>query len=301
MRDAADTYLALSDREAENFIALIHSHSGIKLDQDKKSLISSRLLKRLRALGIESFKHYFDYLQTAEGKNHELSEMIDEITTNKTSFFRENHHFDYMTKTYLPTLLERHRFPWKIEINVWSAGCATGEEPYTLAMVLADFVEAARGGTFAILGTDISTQALLRARQAVYERHLIDTVPPAYREKYLMCGKGKQAGNYRVVPELRDRVTFQYMNFVEPYWDIPQHPDIIFCRNVMIYFDKPTRQQMIRKFHERLGPDGLLFIGHSETLNDLNHSFVPVMPTVYRRIAEERRTSGGNRRRSGDG
>jgi len=299
MSARADNYLALSDSEAANFIALIHSHSGIKLDQDKKALITSRLMKRLRALGIESLRHYFEYLHTPEGQRHELGQMIDEITTNKTSFFREEHHFDYIKETYLPELLERQHFAWKIELNIWSAASSTGEEAYTLAMVLAEFFEKAGGGNFTILGTDISTTALLKARQAVYESHLTDPIPPLYRDKYLMRGKGHQTGNYRVVPELRERVTFQYMNFIDAYWEVPQRMDIIFCRNAMIYFDRPTRQQMIRKFYERLAPDGLLFIGHSETLNDLDHRFVLVKPTIYRRLAEERR--GANRRRAGDG
>lgn len=286
-----DSYLALSDKEAENFIALIHSHSGIKLDQSKKALISSRLLRRLRTLGIDSLKHYFDYLQTPEGQAQELSEMIDEITTNKTSFFREKHHFDYLEQTYLQEIQGRHSFPWQLELTIWSAGCATGEEPYSLAMLLSEFIEKSKGGNFSILGTDISTQALLKAWQAVYDSHVIEPIPPAYQEKYLMQGKGKQLGNYRIIPELRERVTFKHLNFIEAYWDVPQHIDIIFCRNVMIYFDRPTRQRIIRKFYDLLVPDGLLFIGHSETLNDLDHSFAPVMPTVYRRLAVDRRTS----------
>ena len=295
-----DSYLALSDKEAENFISLIHTHSGIKLDQSKKALISSRLLKRLRILGIDSLKNYFDYLQTPEGQNQELGEMIDEITTNKTSFFREKHHFDYLEQTYLPEILGRHSFPWQLELTIWSAGCSTGEEPFTIAMVMTEFIEKAKGGNFSIVGTDISTQALLKAWQAVYDSQLIGPIPLAYQEKYLMRGKGKQQGNYRVIPELREHITFQYLNFIEPYWDIPQHIDIIFCRNVMIYFDRPTRQKIIRKFYEHLVPAGLLFIGHSETLNDLDHSFVPVMPTVYRRLAVDRRSIGREQRGSQD-
>jgi chemotaxis protein methyltransferase CheR len=300
MTYGADAYLDLSEREALNFIALIHAHSGIKLDLDKKALITSRLLKRLRALGLESLRHYFDYLQTAEGQRDELGPMIDEITTNKTSFFRERHHFDYLEQSYLPDLLRRLRFAWKIDLNIWSAGCSTGEEAYSMAMVLAEFCEKAGGGKFAIVGTDISTRALLRARQAVYPEALLEPVPAVYRDKYMMRGKGKQAGNYRVVPELRDAATFEYMNFVDDHWDVPDKLDIIFCRNVMIYFDRPTRQRIVRRFYDHLTVDGLLFIGHSETLSDIDHRFAQVMPTVYQRTAMERRNPQRYGRRAGD-
>jgi chemotaxis protein methyltransferase CheR len=261
--------------ETHDFIELIYKHSGIVLTPEKKSLISSRLHKRLKMLGLGSFGEYLDYLRGSGEADGEIVAMVDEITTNKTAFFREPHHFNYLTSTVLPALVTSE---WSV-LNVWSAGCSTGEEPYTLAMVLAEFFGTTR--SFHIFATDLSTQALQVARCAVYPDELGTPIPYALRQKYTMSGRGSQSGRFRIVPELRDRVTFRQLNLIDRYWELPEEINIIFCRNVMIYFDKKTRGGIISRFQRHLRGDGHLFIGHSETLGDIEHGLVQVRPTIY--------------------
>jgi chemotaxis protein methyltransferase CheR len=269
--------LSLRDSDARDLIALIYERSGIVLTSDKKSLISSRLHKRLRILGLSSFRKYLIYLQSSPERDAELVTMIDEITTNKTEFFREHQHSDSLTSTILPDIA---RSDWSI-LNFWSAGCSTGEEPYTLAMVLAEFFGMTRN--FNIFATDLSTQALRTARRAVYPNVLGATIPLGLRQKYTLTGYGSQAGRFRIVPELRDRVTFDQVNLIAPVWQIPGAMDIVFCRNVMIYFDQKTRGGIVARFHRHLKADGYLFIGHSETLGGIDRGlgFVQVRPTIY--------------------
>jgi len=268
---------ALTDGETRKLIDLIYQHSGIVLTPDKKSLISSRLHKRLKALEFCSFRDYLDYLQNGRDSDAELVAMVDEITTNKTSFFREHHHFDYLRSTILPQIATSE---WAV-LNIWSAGCSTGEEPYTLAMVLAEYFGTTRN--FTIHATDLSTQALQTARQAVYDNELGAPIPLGLRQKYTLTGRGSQAGRFRIVPELRERVSFSQVNLIERNWDVAGDLNIIFCRNVMIYFDKPTRRGIVNGFTRKLKVGGHLFIGHSETLGDIDHQFAQVKPTVYTR------------------
>jgi len=268
---------ALTDGETRDFIEMIYKLSGIVLTPDKKSLISSRLHKRLKMLDLGSFAEYLDYLQYAPGRDTEIVAMVDEITTNKTAFFREQHHFDFLVSDVLPNLVTSE---WST-VNFWSAGCSTGEEPYTLAMVLAEYFGTNRN--FNILATDLSTQALQTAERAVYPNELGDAIPPALRQKYTLTGHGRQSGRFRIVPELRDRVTFRQVNFVDRVWDVPGDLHIVFCRNVMIYFDKRTRAEVVSGFRKKLKAYGYLFIGHSETLGDLDQKFDQVRPTIYTR------------------
>ena len=272
---AALNGFAITDSDARHFIDLIYSHSGIVLTLDKKSLITSRLHKRLKLLGLQAFNEYLKYLQSSPDRDDEIIAMIDEITTNKTSFFREKHHFDFLTSKALPELVTSE---WST-LNAWSAGCSTGEEPYTLAMVLAEYFGAPRN--FHIVSSDLSTQALRTARQAVYPNDLGAPIPFPLRQKYTLTGHGSQHGRFRIVPELRDCVTFKQVNLIDHEWDVPGGMDIIFCRNVMIYFDKKTRGRIISMFMKKLKVGGYLFIGHSETLGDIEHNLVQVRPTVY--------------------
>ena len=269
--------LALTNTEAREFVGLIYDHSGIVLTGDKKSLIASRLQKRLKALGLRSFQDYLRYLRRAPDNDAEIVLMLNEISTNKTEFFRERQHFDFMVSDILPTLVTSD---WTI-LNFWSAGCSTGEEPYSLAMVLAEYFGTTRN--FAIFATDLSTQALWAARQAVYSNELGRSIPFAMRQKYTLTGRGSQAGRFRIVPELRERVTFEHVNLTAPDWDIPGAMDVVLCRNVMIYFDLKTRSRIVAQFRRHLKPDGHLFIGHAETLNGIDRGlgFVQVRPTIY--------------------
>ena len=265
----------ITDEDTRAFIALIYQKSGIVLAPDKKSLISSRLHKRLMALGLHSFREYLDYLFTSPDRDSEIITMIGEITTNKTAFFREKHHFDYLVSHVLPQLENAGR----TILNIWCAGCSTGEEPYSLAMVLTEQLGSPR--RFNILAVDLSTRALHAARLGVYADSLGAPIPAALKQKYTLTGSGAQSGRFRIVPELRERVRFGHFNLIDHRWDIAAEMDIIFCRNVMIYFDKKTRQTIVSRFGQKLRGTGHLFIGHSETLSDLDNSFVQVRPTVY--------------------
>jgi chemotaxis protein methyltransferase CheR len=271
------TGIVLKDAEARDLISLIYEHSGIVLTLEKKSLISSRLNKRLRSLGLRSFRRYLDYLQSSREGDAEIITMIDEITTNKTEFFRERQHFDYLVSSILPGIAMSD---WSI-LSFWCAGCSTGEEPYSLAMVLADYFGTARN--FTIFASDLSTEALRTAHRAVYPNGLGTSIPPALRQKYTLTGRGSQAGRFRIVPELRARVTFDRVNLIAADWQIPGSMNIVFCRNVMIYFDQKTRSDVVVRFRRHIKADGYLFVGHSETLGGIDRGlgFVQIKPTIY--------------------
>lgn len=272
----------MSEKTFKRFSAYIHEHYGIKLPPTKLIMLESRLRKRLRDLNIFSFEAYADYVFD-EGNTDEMINMVDVVTTNKTDFFREPHHFEVMTKTALPDLLQRHAGTNR-PLQVWSAACSTGEEPYTLAMVLSEFSETRPDYTFNILASDLSTQVLHQAHRAVYTEAKVAPVPMPLRKKYLLRSKDHTAQRVRIVPALRHRVAFKRLNFLED--DYPsRHPfDIIFCRNVFIYFDRPTQEAIVNKMCAVMRPGSYLFIGHSETLNGMNLPLKQVVSTVYQKI-----------------
>ena len=265
----------IADKEMLELIDWIYKHSGIVLTSDKKSLVSSRLNKRLRANQLSSFEQYLGLLRSSKNGPAESTIMIDEITTNKTDFFREKQHFDFIIETILPSL---EISDWSV-LNIWSAGCSTGEEPYTLAMVLAEYFGATRN--FNIFASDLSTQALQAAELAIYPNQTGASIPAPLRHKYTMNGKGSQSGRFRIVPELRERVQFRHINLMDSKWEVPNSLDMIFCRNVMIYFDKQTRNGLVPRFRRHLKSSGHLFIGHSESLYEAAHGFIQVRPTIY--------------------
>ncbi len=265
------------------FSTFIYDNCGVKMPPVKRTMLKSRLTKRLRILGIRSFADYYDYVCSPEGMNAELVHMIDEVTTNKTDFFREPAHFDFLIQTAVPTILNLRRVSEFSKLNIWSAGCSSGEEPYTLAMVLADYFEN-RPGDFSILATDISTRVLAKAKKGIYTKPVIQPVSHKFRQKYLMRGKGSLEGFSRVVPELREKVSFQRLNLLEGRdFGLKQRMDMIFCRNVIIYFDHPTQKRLFEKYYKQIISGGFMFIGHSETLNNINNDFVPATSAVYRK------------------
>jgi chemotaxis protein methyltransferase CheR len=182
----------------------------------------------------------------------------------------------------LPNLMKSRRFLARGTVNIWSAACSTGEEPYTLAMVLADYF-AGHTGDYCILASDISHEVLAKARKAIYSKECTNTIPTAMKYKYLMRGTGSQNGKYRIVPELRKKITFTHMNLMNRNFNVCTPMDMIFCRNVIIYFDKETNIRLMKRFYEHLAPGGYLFIGHSETLTGVNSQFRLVAPTIYQR------------------
>lgn len=208
--------------------------------------------------------------------------LISVITTNKTDFFREAPHFSYLTDMALPTLSERTRFDSRNKFRIWSAGCSTGEEPYTLAMVLNEFKMNNRGFEFDILATDISMRVLKIAQRAVYPTRVVNPIALPLRKRYLLRGKDKSNPQVRIVPELRKSVQFGRLNFMDNDFMLPQKVDVIFCRNVIIYFDKQTQENLMVKFSRYLNKGGYLFLGHSESLHGYSTPFEQVAPTIYR-------------------
>ncbi|OGR01413.1 MAG: chemotaxis protein CheR [Deltaproteobacteria bacterium RIFOXYD12_FULL_50_9] len=272
----------LTNKQFNFFSELIYTICGIKLPPIKKAMLIARISKRLRALQIPSFAEYIDFISSPEGEAQELVHLIDTVSTNKTDFFREADHFNFITQRYLPELAGRCRTEGgRRELRIWSAGCSSGEEPYTMAMVLADFAAANPWFSYAILATDISTKMLAMASQAVYADSRITTIPETYRRRYLMRGKGAHEGTHRIVPELRQRITFRRLNFLDSEFDLRKQMDIIFCRNVIIYFDQKTQMALFQKFYRNLAPGGYLFIGHSEALVGLDDRMTRVAASVF--------------------
>jgi chemotaxis protein methyltransferase CheR len=250
----------------------VYRTCGIHLPGSKKVLVKSRLAKRLRLLGLNDFTGYLDYVrQDASGR--EMSAMMEVLTTNKTCFFREAQHFDYLRLELLPQLRAQNR-----PIRCWSAGCSSGEEPYTLAMLLQE--ELPQPYAAQILATDLSTRVLAKARAAIYEEELLSDVPVWLRQKYFTLVPGTPPRKYQVLENIRALVRFARLNLMEP-WPMKGPFDIIFCRNVMIYFDKPTQQTLVQRYTQLLRPGGLLFVGHAESLSALTHELRYVQPAVY--------------------
>jgi chemotaxis protein methyltransferase CheR len=266
--------------EAASFdyiISLIYERSRIRLHDGKQSLIRARLGKRMRHHGFETLPEYCEFLRT-QADEEEITHVVDALTTNFTSFLREKDHFEFMIQRALPEVLA----PGQKRFRVWSAACATGEEPYSLACYLAEHYPPAAGWDWSILATDISTKALGKARQAVYPLDRIDSVPVEWRRRHFQRGVGEWEGYCRVRPALAERVEFRQLNLVEPYQLSESFP-VIFCRNVMIYFDRPTQEQLVRQLHRFLLPKGYLLIGHSESLNGLSIGMRCLRPSVYHR------------------
>ncbi|MDO9084531.1 MAG: protein-glutamate O-methyltransferase [Humidesulfovibrio sp.] len=273
--------LRMNDRVFERFSEFIKTELGIKMPASKKTLLEARLQKRLRELCMNSHEDYCEYLFSPQGMDEELPNLVDVVTTNTTDFFREPKHFELLTTTFLPELYARRGSARNV--NIWSAGCSSGEEPYTLSMVLSEFGRTNPGFTFSILATDISTQVLRMAVRAIYPETKIAPIPQECRKRYLLRSKDRLKTVVRIAPEARSHVRFRRLNFMEEF-TFDGQLDVIFCRNVVIYFDRPTQEVLFSRFCRKLVPGGYLFIGHSESLAGMDLPLEPVAPTVYRRI-----------------
>ncbi len=271
----------MTTKTFDRFSQFIRKELGINITEAKKTMLQARLQKRMRLLGIESFEAYYDYVFSPEGLTGETFAMIDAITTNKTDFFREPKHFEHLTNVVLPEILQRRSSG--NTVRFWSAGCATGEEPYTLAMVLCDYMILRQTFDFSIMASDISTQVLKKGVAGIYEHEKIEPVPMPMRKRYLLKSKDKTSSLVRIVPELRAKVNFRRINLMERDLDIRESYDVVFFRNVIIYFDRPTQQRVIRGICRHIRPGGYIFMGHSETLNGLDLPLTPTVSTVYRR------------------
>jgi len=270
----------LGSRDFQRLSAFIHSETGIRLGAEKKTMLEGRLKRRLRDLHIDSYRHYCDYLFAADGLRDEKLPFIDVVTTNKTDFFREPAHFEFLSRQALPDLVAHANGQ---PLLFWSAGCSSGEEPYTLAMVLSEYAENHPGLHFRILATDISTRVLARAQLGVYTSDVVESVPQLLRRKYLMHSRERESDRVRIVPELRRLIEFRRLNFMDADYGIGEKADGIFCRNVIIYFDRATQEAILSKLTRHLRPGGFLFVGHSETLHDMNLPVEPLGPALYRK------------------
>jgi chemotaxis protein methyltransferase CheR len=263
--------------------SLVYERSRINLGPDKRELVAARLGKRLRAMQLSSISDYCSYLRTAEAHD-EIANLIDAISTNHTFFFREEHHFEFLRTTALPELAGRWRAERWPALRVWSAACSSGEEPYSLAITLAETLPAlAPDLPWRIDATDISHRVLERARMAIYGEGIAGHVPSALVQKYFQCGFGPQAGNYRVKPCLQEHVVFSHLNLIDGPFPFTEQFHVIVCRNVMIYFDRPTQEDLVAKLMRQLVPGGYLLVGHSESLTGIRHSLVLLAPAIYRR------------------
>ena len=272
----------ISKRAFNRLREIVYKESGISLGDQKRIMLSTRIAKRLRATGHKTYEEYIEYISNPLLSGNELILMIDAVTTNKTDFFREDHHFQFMTDILLPRLKTFRSFSRDNPLRVWSAGCSSGEEPYTIAFVLSEFF----GGKlelFHITATDLSTKVLNKAVRAIYSNDSVRDVPTNTRLKYMMRGAGDWADFWRVRPEIRRRVTFGRLNFIDDNYGFNERFDIIFHRNVMIYFDRETRASIVAKLSRNLVDEGYLFIGHSETLHQISEDFKLEAKTIYKK------------------
>lgn len=266
----------VSDVDFRRFQSLIQSVAGIHLAPCKKALLAGRLSRRMRELGIDTLVRYY---RRVEGDPAEMSRMLDAISTNETHFFREPAHFDLLTNRILPALraqADAGRRPRRI--RVWSAACSTGQEPYTLAMVILSALE---GWDVEILGTDLSTRVLAQAREAVWPVALAREIPDAHRRRWMLRGIGAAEGTMKAGPEIRSVVRFAGLNLTDEA-SLPAGPfDLVFCRNVLIYFEPDTRRRVVERLLDRLAPSGAFFVGHAESLVNVTRRVRTLAPTVY--------------------
>jgi chemotaxis protein methyltransferase CheR len=276
----------ISKRDYVRLRELIHAEAGINLGNEKQTMLEIRIKRRLRALSIDSYEQYCHYLFGSKGMKEEIGHLIDVVTTNKTDFFRESKHFDFLVERLLPE--------WTSQgvdgrpFVIWSAGCSSGEEPYTLGIVLSEYAQAHPGFRFRILASDISTIVLEKAGLGVYPEETIQLIPTGIKRKYFLRSRAADCHRVRVVPELRRMVEFRRLNFMDADYCVGEKADAIFCRNVIIYFDRATQESILSKLSACLMPAGYLFVGHAETLHNMDLPLVPVAPSLYRRVEDGR-------------
>lgn len=250
------------------------------MPESKVTMLEGRLRRRVRALGLRSIEAYCEHIFTAAELGEEATHLINAVTTNKTDFFREAKHFDYLRDTLLPSLVANGART----IRCWSAACSTGAEPYTLAMTIADFADRAGGPDFEILATDLDTDVLETARLGIYSAELVDPVPAPMRQKYVLVSRDRARKEVRIVPALRRKIGFGRLNLMDDRYPVGAPMDLIFCRNVLIYFDKPTQHKVVSRLCENLAVGGHLLLGHSESIAGFDLPLKQVANTIFKRI-----------------
>lgn len=281
----ATVYLdRLSQRDFRRLAEFIHGYSGIKMPPNKMVMVEGRLRRRVRATGAADLAEYCRNLFDKGGLEAEAVHLIDAVTTNKTEFFREPEHFRLLEHTVLPELLAGRTISSRAPLKLWSAACSTGAEPYTLAMVLAEFARGHAALRAAIIATDICTEVLQIAHRGIYPEAMIAPIPEELRQRYLLRAKNANHRVVRIAPELRAMVTFGRLNLMEQRYPLDRDIDVVFCRNMLIYFDKPTQAMVVQRICEHLRSGGFLFVGHSETLAGFDVPLRAVSATLYRRV-----------------
>lgn len=261
------------EQQFRNFSGLINDSFGIYFGPGKKELLRSKLQKILTRYGLESYDEYYNMLRNSRDKRY-LAELAQEITVNKTDFFREKNHFEFISDQLSIILEKRRRLHQRSELRIWSAGCSTGQEPYSLAMVLRECLP--KGTAARILATDVNNRVLSTAIAGIYPESVRGEIPPDYFGKHFE----KTGNGYIISDDIKRMVTFREFNVKRPF-PFKRDFDMVFCRNVMIYFDASTQQQLIDKLYDVITPGGLLFIGHSESLSGRKHRFSYIRPTIY--------------------
>ncbi len=283
---AVDKGLTLKPSEFRQISQLVYDRFGLDLKKGKEALVAARLGQRLRKGGFNSFDDYYRHV-LADKTGEALIQLIDSLTTNHTSFLRERAHFEFLSRA------SNEEFRDAATLEIWSAACSSGEEPYSIAMCLSEAMDR-RGGkrrNVRILATDISTRVLNTAKRGVYAEERFRDVPPAWQKAYLLRGAGECKGLFKLRPKLISLVTFERLNLIEPFRH-KQLFHVIFCRNVMMYFDKGTQQDIVQRLSQCLQPGGYLFVGHSESLTGVEHELKYVQPATYRRDSSARGKRG---------
>lgn len=271
-------------RDFERLATFIQNYSGIKMPASKRTMLEGRLRRRLRLLDLPTFDAYCRYLFDDEGLDDEAAHLIDVVTTNKTDFFREPEHFDILMSHLLPALLEAGRGRPGTPIKIWSAASSTGAEAYTLAMLMAEARRRIPDLTTFILGTDICHEVLKSAVDGIYPEAMLEPIPDELRRLYIRRGRGRARGQFRLVPELRAQVHFGRLNLMDQSYPVDRDMDLIFCRNVLIYFDKPTQQRVLERLTGHLRPGGYLVLGHSESFSGRTLPLKQVIATIFRKV-----------------
>ena len=274
---------ALSDSEFAELVKIIYDKTRIQMSNHKRALVTSRLSKRLRALHMDSFREYIEFVKNA--KDEELTNFVNAVTTNKTDFFRENKHFEYMKSTFLPDWEKNFKAGKVKNLRIWSAACSTGEEPYTIQMTLHEYFSSNYDKyDIKVLASDIDTNVLAHGRAGIYREESVEPIQDNILRKYFLKGAGDKEGLYKVKDILKKNLFFRQLNFKDEDFDIHTQFDLIFCRNVIIYFDKDFQKELFNKFYRYLKDDSLVFIGHSETLFGVSDKFKYVASNIYKKI-----------------
>jgi len=267
------------DDEDFRFVArLVKEKTGIVLADHKRDMVYGRLARRLRILGMTDFKAYTDMIQGPSG-DKELGSFVNALTTNLTKFFRENHHFEHLAGTAIPTVQARQKRENPKRLRIWSAGSSSGEEPYSIAMTVQNAIPNMRDWDAKILATDIDTDMLTKGSRGIYEKERAENIPAAYRSKYT---EEQHDGGIQLKPNVRDMISFKRLNLLGK-WPMKGPFDVIFCRNVVIYFDKPTQKVLFDRYAELLHDDGVLYVGHSENLFNVTDRFKLIERSTYKK------------------